>query len=146
MPQYNPEWFDERERYLLSRGWEKEGASGLPVYRDPKGSKLQGEMRIVGMLPIKGDDLRKEEPLRQMHVPSATYSFTLEEALDMQRRRDALGDQVSSPLERLGVCEQKCNELAMALEKYKARVKAILHTQQITFEGMKLALRELIGA
>lgn len=146
VPQYNPEWIDQREKYLLGRGWERDHATGLPTYRDPKGSKLAGEMRVVGMLPVKGDDLRKEEPLRQMHVSAHSYSFMLEEALDMQRRRDATGDDGPSPLDRLASCEDRCNELSRQLEQFKGRVQAILSTHHITFEGMKLGLRELIGA
>lgn len=146
MPQYNPEWVDQREKYLLSRGWERDHATGLPTYRDPKGSKLQGEFRVVGTLPHIEDDVKTEKPLKQFHAPPASYSYTLEEALDMQRRRDSFGEDGVSTLDRLAICEDRCNELSRQLEQLKARVKAAVNTPQITLEGLKLAVRELIGA
>lgn len=145
LPQYDQGWFSERERYLLEQGWEKDTAAGMPTYRDPKGSQLKGEMRVVGELPVKGDDLKKTEPLRQFHVPPATYNFTLEEALDIQMRRDAQGDSGPSLQDRLGECEQRCNKVERELLQFRARVRGLLTTPQLSFEGMKLGLRELIG-
>lgn len=145
-PRYSSEWVDRQEKYLFGRGWERDYTTVLPTYRDPKGSKIQNEVKVVGMLPVRGDDLRKEEPLRQVHVYPMSYNFTLEDALDMQRRRDAAGDAGPSPLDRLHACEEKCGELARELERLKVRVRGVLATPQITFEGMRLALKELIGA
>lgn len=146
-PKYDPAWFSERERYLLERGWEKEPTqSGLPTYRDPTTSRLKGEYKVVGELPVKGDDLKKSAPVQQFHVPPAAFSFTLEEAVEVQRRRDALGTAGPTPLDRLGACEQKCNELERQVEQFRARVRTLLTSPQITFEGLKLGLRELIGA
>lgn len=145
-PAYNPEWLSERERYLLENGWEKEPSiQGLPTYRDSKGSKLQGEIRKVKDLPNKGDDLNPTFPLFQFHVPPATYSFTLEEAVDMQRRRDATGDGGPTALQRLEATEQRCNRLEQELQDVKGRVKAIIHNRQISLDGVRLALRELVG-
>lgn len=146
VPAVNPAWVDEREKYLFSRGWEKDAGTGLPTYRDPKGTKLQGEVRVVGMLPHIEDDVKTEKPLRQMHVHPASYSFTLGEALDIQVRRDAAGDGGPSPLDRLGACEDRCNDLSRELETLKARVKAVITTPHITPQGMKLALEKLVGA
>lgn len=147
VPAYNPEWLTERETYLLSRGWEKDpAAAAIPTYRDPKGSKLKGEKRFVKNLPVKGNDLKKEEALYQFHVPPMTYSFTLEEALDLQRRRDAFGETGESLQDRLGACEQRCNELEGELARVKGRVRALLTTHELTHEGLRLGLRELIGA
>lgn len=146
VPGYDLKWFSEREAWLLSKGWEKEpAASGLGTYRDPKGSRLRGELRDVKELPVKGDDLRKTETLRQFHVPPLSYSFTLEEALDIQHRRDAFGNDGPSLQDRLGSCEQRCNKLEDELEQFKARVKALLTTHQLSYEGLRLGLRELIG-
>lgn len=145
-PQYDPTWFDERERYLLTRGWEREEVNaGLPTYRDPKGSRLRGEMRHVADLPNKGDDLHKTKPVYQFHVPATTYSYTLEEALDMQRRRDVTGGDGPTPLERLGACEDRCNDLEEKLERIRARLNMLLKAHPISLEGLKLGLRELIG-
>ena len=147
VPAYNPAWLSEREEYLSSRGWEKEGdRTGLPTFRDPKGSLLKGELRHVADLPNNGYDLNKTIPVHQYHVPPAVYSFTLEEAIDIQRRRDAQGDDGPSTLERLGVCEQRCNALEREVEQTKARIKALLTSHHITHEGLRLGLRELIGA
>ena len=147
VPAYNPQWLNEREQYLYSRGWEKEAAqSGLPTFRDPKGSRLGGEVREVNQIPVRGDDLRKTEPVRQMHLPPATYSFTLEEAMEIQRRRDAHGDNGPTPLERLGTCEQRCNLLERELDQTRARIRTLLTAHPISLEGLKLGLRELIGA
>ena len=147
VPRYDPTWFGERERYLLEKGWEKEPVqSGLPAYRDPTTSRLRGEYRLVGELPVKGDDLKKSIPVQQFHVPPANFSFTLEEAVEIQRRRDAAGCDGPTPLDRLGACEQRCNELERQVEQYKARIRSLLTAPQITLEGLKLGLRELIGA
>lgn len=146
VPTYNPIWLNQHEEYLASRGWEKDGDRvGLPTYRDPKGSKLQGELKVVAELPNKGDDLHPTITVRQMHLPPATYSFTLEEAVDIQRRRDAHGDNGPTPLERLDEVEKRCNDLQRDLEQTKARIKILLTTPQLTYEGMKLGLRELVG-
>ena len=145
-PRYDPEWFTARERYLLEHGWEKELAeTGIPTYRDPKVSCLQGEYKLVAELPNKGDDLHPTIPVRQFHVPSASYSFTIEEALDIQRRRDATGTGGPSPLDRLGIVEQRCNDAERQLAQLKGRIKGLLTSHQLTFEGMKLGLKELIG-
>ena len=147
VPEYNPSWLNEREQYLVSRGWEKEGLpSGMPSYRDPNGSRFRGEMRDAAELPVKGDDLKKTEIVRQMVVPPAGYNFTLEEALDIQRRRDAVGNPGASTLDRLGSCEQKCNVLEQQLEQTRARIRMLLSSTHLTFEGLKLGLRELVGA
>jgi len=146
VPQYNPTWLSQHEQYLLGEGWEKEGErTGLPTYRDPKGSRLNGELRTVVELPNKGDDLHKTITVQQFHLPPATYSFTLEEAVDIQRRRDAHGDDGPTPLERLSATERRCNELERELVQTKARIKALLLTHQLTHEGLKLGLRELLG-
>ena len=146
IPKYAADWVSPREEYLISRGWEKEGESaGLPTYRDPRGSRLKGEYRKVGELPVKGDDLKKSIEVHQFHVPPATFSFTLEEAVEIQRRRDAHGGEGPSPLERLDTCEHRCNDLARELEHTRVRIKILLTTNGITFEGLKLGLRELIG-
>lgn len=146
IPRYEPSWFSERERYLLEKGWEKDSApTVLPSYRDPKGSQLKGELRKVKDLPNKGDDLNPTTPLFQFHVPPNSYSYTLEEALDIQRRRDAAGDDGPSPLDRLATCEQRCNDLQRELEAVKGRIKILLTSSHLTFEGLKLGLRELIG-
>ena len=94
---------------------------------------------------MKGDDLNKTMEVRQFFVPPATFSFTLEEAVDIQRRRDAHGGEGPSPLERLDTCENRCNDLARELEQTKARIKLLLTTQHLTFDGLKLGLKELIG-
>ena len=58
--------------FSLLEQWGREiGATHLlhGTYRDPKGSHLKGEMRVVGEMPVKGDDLRKTPPQRHFHVP-----------------------------------------------------------------------------
>lgn len=147
VPEYDQNWLSERERYLLDHGWERVGSanSGLPTFRDPKGSRLQGEVREVGTLPNKGDDLHPTIPIRQLHLPPAPYEFTLEEAVDVQRRRDRAGDQGPTPLERLDVLEKKNNDLSRDLDQFKARIQILLSTEHMTLEKMRLGLRELIG-
>lgn len=147
VPKYDPKWFSEREGWLLSKGWERDPASaGIPTYRDPKGSKLKGEYRIVKDLPVKGDDLRKSEPLKQFHVPPLSYSYTLDEALYIQQAREVDGEVLPSIQDRLSAAEQRCNELELDLERFKGRVRTLLTTHQLTHEGLRLGLRELIGA
>lgn len=146
VPQYDQEWINPREQYLFAKGWERDPASGnLTTYRDPKGSMAKGEYREVATLPVKGDDTTKTMVIQQYHVPPACYSFTLEEALDIQRRRDAAGESGETPLDRLATCETRCNELARQLEQFKARVALLLTTPQMTHEGLKLGLRQLLN-
>ena len=144
IPKYNPPWVNEREQYLVSKGWERDGGSGgLPTVRDPKGSRLQGEMRDAVVLPNRGDDLHPTTLIRQLHVPPAVYSFTLEEALAVQTRRDEVGEVGPTPLERLDVLERAYNDLSRQLDQFKARVKGLLATD-ISHEKLKLGLRELV--
>ena len=146
LPSYDPGWLSEREKYLFSRGWEVErGLSSIPTFRDPKGSRLRGELRDVKTLPNKGDDLHPTITLRQFHVPPTTYTFTIEEALEIQRRRDRAGDSGPTPLERLDIVEQHYNTLERELGQCRARIKALLTSQHLTFEALKLGLRELVG-
>lgn len=145
VPKYDLSWLDEREQYLLSHGWEREGAgvSGLPTFRDPRGSRLNGEVLDVRELPNRGDDLHKTTTLRQLHLPPAPFSFTVEEAVAIQRLRDAVGSSGSSPLERISTLEGRCNALELELERTRGRIKMILAADQPTLEAVKLALREL---
>ena len=147
VPAYDLDWLRQCETYLVNHGWENDGnsPSGLPTFRDPKGSRLRGEFREVATLPNKGDDLHPTITVRQFHVPPAPYSFTIEEAVGMQRRRDKAGDSGVSSLERIDVLELRCNGLNRELEQLKAQIGTLLTSHQLTFEGLKLGLRAVIN-
>jgi hypothetical protein len=133
----------EQEAWLLGRGWERDPASGgIPAYRDPKGSKLKPELRPIKTLPTVDG---KGETLHQLVLPPGTFSFSLGEALEIQRRREETGDTGPSLLDRLGECEQRCNDLQDQLARLRGRVKAILAARQMAPEAVLVGLRELIG-
>lgn len=147
MLEYDAEWLNERTQYLLARGWERDTAntSGVPTFRDPKGSRLGGELRDAVELPNKGDDLNKTIKVQQLHLPPAPFTFTIEEAVSIQRRRDAVGDSGPSPLDRVAVLEKKNNDLQLELDRLKGRLRLLLAAQHQTPASLKLAIREALG-
>lgn len=146
LPRVDYEKLSDEEKYLFSRGWEREVQStGVPVYHDPKGSKSAGELKDAATIPNpnRADEINKTIVVRQFVVPPATYSFTIWEALDIQRRRDLNGDNGSTPLTRLAECEKQCNEMERELGRIRGRIKTIISGQNLSVEGIKTALREL---
>lgn len=145
VPQFSPGWLSEREAYLISRGWEREGGGEgrFATFRDPKGSRANGELQHIRDLPKRGDDLHKTEPLRQLCIPPASYSFTVEEAVNIQRLRDAAGTGGPTPLERLDASEKRCVELEQRLDHVRGRISMILNANHPSLESVKMALREL---
>jgi hypothetical protein len=141
-PKYNQSWVSEREKYIFERGWEKQPSStgGLATYKDPKGSRLNGEVKHIRDLPNKGDDLNPKKPVHQLILPPAFHSFTLEEAVEMQARRDQAGEGGLTPLERLEAVEIECNKAYDEVRRIKASVKGILINQSLTQQGIRMGL------
>lgn len=149
LPKEDHEKISAEEKFLFSRGWEREvQSSGVPVYHDPKGSRLGGEYKDAAEIPNpnRADEINKFITIRQFVVPPATYSFTLWEAVDIQRRRDLNGDNDPTPLMRLAECEKQCSEQERELGRLRGRIDALVTTHQLSHVGLKAALRELIGS
>lgn len=148
-PKYNPPWLNERENYLFERGWEKECSAngGLPTYRDPKGSRLNGEVLHCADLPNKGDEMNPTRPLFQLHLPPAFHNFTLEEALAVQTRRDQAGETGETPLERLEKVEIRCNNAETEIKRIKSTIKGLILNKdnQMTLPLLRLKLRNMFG-
>lgn len=143
-PKFNPPWVSERENYLFSNGWEKEPSitGGLATYKDPKGSRLNGEVKFVKNLPNKGDDLNPNKPLHQLHLPPAFNSFTLEEAVDIQARRDAAGEGGVTMQERVEALEKSNNDKSDEVRVLKGIIKSVIVKRDINADGLKMLLRK----
>lgn len=148
LPKVDYERLSQEERSLFEKGWEREVQSnGVPVYYDPKGSRLPGEYQDAVTIPNpnRADEVNRTIVIRQFVVPPATYSFTLWEALDIQRRRDLSGDDGPTPLTRLAECEKRCGETERELGRLRGKIDSILSGRNLSTEGIKAALRELVG-
>lgn len=78
----------EGEKYLLSKGWVKvstNDVTGRSLWNDPN-VKTDSEMKTVALIPSKEG---KPQELRQLHVPPSQWDYGLEEAVFIQREREA---------------------------------------------------------
>lgn len=126
-PPIQDEWTKQASEYLTANGWELVGHanSGTGIWRDPASAGDHRGTRVqVGTLP-KPNAPGSTEPLVQMVVPVQRWDRTTDEALQLQRMRDAFTklDNDISPLERIDRLTAKntatidtVNKLAHSLE------------------------------
>ena len=141
-----PSWIQQREEFLLSKGWEKLGESetGLSVWRDPQGSNERAKPTEIVILPAVGGGT---ETIRQMRGPAASWDYGLHEAVWIQMERDKwAGDNPQpSPLERLERVTENLNQLEQSFERLIVALEAIAKDPRGNLDNIRLRIREEVA-
>jgi hypothetical protein len=85
-------WIDQAEAYLDSKGWKRAGVShrGQTLWDDPLGGKGKEKMGEERRLPMRRDRPDAQVTIvKQLEVPLRPWIYPTEEALAVQRSRDA---------------------------------------------------------
>jgi hypothetical protein len=91
------DWLAQAEEYLSRTGWQKLGVNerGLAVWQDPQGAQdPRGQKQPTVKLPIVGGG---EEQIYQCVLPPATWTYTTDDAMQVQRGRDRAGQPAIVP-------------------------------------------------
>lgn len=135
-------WLEEAEFYLSSKGWERTGTNerGFSAWRDPAGSSRQAEPTIEINLPAVGG--QGMETIRQHVVGPLYWEYSIEEAITIQKQRDAFVKEYQSPLDRLASLERLYNSLIQDRKRLVASLQDALNNPKLSSEGFKSLVRQ----
>lgn len=110
------DWRNDVEMYLKSRGWLQAGIDerGLSLWSDPASKDQKSELRQAVTLPVAGGG---KEIISQWHGPPVTWCYRMDEAILIQRQREAAGETIQDRIARK----------ELELEEMKAQLPAAVN-------------------
>lgn len=92
------EWSNSCKAYLLRRGWKEVCMGARVVWSDPMGvNRPKGKLTHEGTLPAQGGG---SENLMQWHGPPCPWTYGLEQAVAIQKSRDATLEGIQFQIDR----------------------------------------------
>jgi len=123
-------WMKEVDEYLEAKGWEMTGVSesGTKLWRDPEGSRLNGEEFREIILSVNKETGRPDV-VRQKVLPPIPWEYSTMDALRHQKQRDMWDSESLTPLQRLEKLESKHNRMRRAYDRIIAILEKAMNAK-----------------